>query len=290
MLIGNYNVFNKAPGRSFSGTSVSETRANWNTSGPNRNPYYGWANVSKFNGEPFGYAGGYATVLPQKSGGMAIVNALIGSGNITFANLAGGVNVSSSIVGSGSLNNSDIIAIGSIVGSFVGSGSIIADIYGAILIQATIASSGSLSGALGAITSIVASISSSGSLSISSSAIPAYISSDITSQGTLSPESLAAAVWNSVAASFNNPGTMGNKVNSAASAGDPWSTMLPSTYIDGQAGKILSQIQTLVDELHKIQGLNELHPVTTTQTTMETDDIFIDITGDGINSTTLTRS
>ena len=38
----------------------------------------------------------------------------------------------------------------------------------------------------------------------------------------LSPEGLAAAVWNSLAANFNELGTMGNKLNTASSGGDPW--------------------------------------------------------------------
>lgn len=65
-----------------------------------------------------------------------------------------------------------------------------------------------------------------------------------------------------VGSSDNDAGTMGNKMNSAASAGDPWSTLLPGSYGDGEAGKILAQIQTLVDELHKIQGLKSGDPMT----------------------------
>ena len=34
-------------------------------------------------------------------------------------------------------------------------------------------------------------------------------------------------------------GSMGDKINSAASAGDPWSTLLPGLYTDGTAGKII---------------------------------------------------
>ena len=117
----------------------------------------------------------------------------------------------------------------------------------------------------------------------------ADLAADITSSSTLSPENLAAAVWNSVAAAFNTAGTMGAKMNSAASAGDPWSTMLPGSYADGEAGKILSQIQTLVDELHRLQGLDAAAPVTITPTSRTTTGIDIVIGGDGETISTLER-
>jgi hypothetical protein len=78
-------------------------------------------------------------------------------------------------------------------------------------------------------------------------------------------------------------------MNSAASAGDPWSTALPGSYADGEAGKILAQIQTLVDELHKIQGLDAANPMTVTPTSRTAGSIDLEITGDGETSTTVAR-
>jgi hypothetical protein len=40
----------------------------------------------------------------------------------------------------------------------------------------------------------------------------------------LSPEGLANAVWEALAADHNAAGTMGAKLNAAGSASDPWST------------------------------------------------------------------
>lgn len=71
-----------------------------------------------------------------------------------------------------------------------------------------------------------------------------YMSAIISSQGDeLSPTSLAAAVWNAVAAIYNTAGTMGNKMNSAASAGDPWTTPLPGGYLAGTAGQIIGSLE-----------------------------------------------
>ena len=50
---------------------------------------------------------------------------------------------------------------------------------------------------------------------------------------------IAQDTWNAVATSYNTALSMGNKLNSAASAGDPWTTALPGAYGAGTAGNIL---------------------------------------------------
>jgi hypothetical protein len=52
-------------------------------------------------------------------------------------------------------------------------------------------------------------------------------------------EDIAQAVWGSIAASLNTTGTMGEKLNGAGSAGNPWTTDLSSYNTANTAGKIL---------------------------------------------------
>src|SRR5258706_8648513 len=47
---------------------------------------------------------------------------------------------------------------------------------------------------------------------------------------------LYPAVWDEVMASHLTSGTTGNKLNAAASAGDPWGTLIPASYGAGTAG------------------------------------------------------
>ena len=82
---------------------------------------------------------------------------------------------------------------------------------------------------------------------------------------------------------------MGNKMNSAASAGDPWATALPGSYLSTEAGGILAQIKTLTDELHRLQGLDASAPVTITPTSRTATGIDIVIGGDGETISTLER-
>ncbi len=48
-------------------------------------------------------------------------------------------------------------------------------------------------------------------------------------------------MWSALAAEYNISGTMGQKLNGAGSAGDPWTTDLTTYTTDGTAGKILQQ-------------------------------------------------
>jgi len=341
-LIGNYSVLNKTCGRFMAGSSISNTRANYNKSGANRNIYFGYANIDPKNGVPNGYIPPYSWIIPFKAGGMAMYMDLGGSGSLTNVNLAGGLNASASLEGTGSIINPDLYALGNILTVLNGTGSLSSDIIGKLEAVATLNGTGSLDASLGALVDILSTLNGTGSLSgdiagalytnatlngtsslvgdlignlyaasiingvgsLTSDIVgifPAFatingtsaltgslnaladIVSTIIGSGSitnalpfaignmgasitpfteLSPQNLAAEVWNSIAADFNNAGTMGNKVNSAASAGDPWTTSLPGSYTSGSAGYILGNrlnrtISSIWDELksdHTISG------------------------------------
>jgi hypothetical protein len=55
----------------------------------------------------------------------------------------------------------------------------------------------------------------------------------------LNATSTVAAVWDSSTTGHTTAGTFGGELAAAGGAGDPWSTMLPGSYIAGQAGYIV---------------------------------------------------
>lgn len=81
------------------------------------------------------------------------------------------------------------------------------------------------------------------------------LAGDISPFTPLSPQSLAAAVWEALSSEYNAAGTMGNKLNSAASAGDPWSTVLPGAYASNEAGYILGNRVLTEDDINKIADI-----------------------------------
>jgi len=68
-------------------------------------------------------------------------------------------------------------------------------------------------------------------------------------QSEATVQQIVDAVWNALAAEYNISGTMGNKLNGAGSAGDPWTTDISAYNTANTAGKILK------DRLSKTQFL-----------------------------------
>lgn len=56
----------------------------------------------------------------------------------------------------------------------------------------------------------------------------------------LSPEGLASAVWGSMASAYNDSGTMGEKLNGAGSAGNPWTEVIESGLSAAEVMRIIA--------------------------------------------------
>jgi hypothetical protein len=287
MLLTNYSVLNSNPGREIGGGGVNNIFTYYKPS-TFLNFYTGGNSDSVRKASmPTGTQAPYSIVMGFVGGELSSTTFLTGV-NVVSSNMYQGVGIGTSITGSGDLANSQLNLIVQLACSLLASSGLSATITGTIQMASSLAGSGNLVASLNLIANVIASINSSGTL-VSNLTGTSSLSSTISSVSDLSPEGLANAVWNSLAASFNTAGTMGNKVNSAASAGDPWSTSLPSSYVDSQAGNIIGQIHMLLKDLHTIRGLNGNSPSTATPTSIIAGDIEIQITGDGENSTTMTR-
>lgn len=102
---------------------------------------------------------------------------------------------------------------------------------------------------------LLANINGTATITITTSGVitaTGYISGTTNIGAQPSADDIAQAVWMSVAASLNVAGTMGAKLNGAASAGDPWSTALPGSYTAGEAGKILSDMEELIRQIKSL--------------------------------------
>ena len=73
------------------------------------------------------------------------------------------------------------------------------------------------------------------------SAVWTYATRTLSSFGTLISDTVTA-VWSTVLSVFTTPGTAGKALSSAASAGDPWETLLPGTYGNGMAGQLIGNL------------------------------------------------
>ena len=221
MLHGNYSTLSKGPGRFFGGavgTVEVGMRSGFNKPGANRNRFYidGAATALKLYGLPQGAYVGTAWLLPHSAGAIASQNAQPSTSDATASGALG-----RNITGSAP-STSDAVGTGALIVS--GSGTAPSTSGHSATIQAALGGSGaapSTSGhaatlrALGWMTGVAA--SSSGAALVSYAV--GNMAGVSTTATTLSPEGLAASLWGSAAASYNNAGTMGAKLNAAGSGG-----------------------------------------------------------------------
>jgi hypothetical protein len=248
MLLRNALDSGNNPGKLFGG-SIAQTRQTFLRPGS-----YRWRFTSESGGQdpktayPVGYLNPYTWSLPQQGGGMSSHNntditvgsaavlvggkPISGSSDITFTTTAtGGLIVSGS--GSASITLSPT---GTLISVAAGSGSATVTLSGTALIGALAGISGQTSITL----SPTAAIRAVG-----------FLSGLASNETEFSPDALARAVWDATASSFDLAGTMGEKLNSAGTSGDPWTADL-SGYAAGTAG---NQLNSKVLTLSKYVGL-----------------------------------
>lgn len=146
---------------------------------------------------------------------------LTGSGGITSA--IGGliVQLVAAITGSGTVTNADVKAFLAAVASLTGTGGV---------------SSAAATG-LGA---LLAALTGDGTATGSTATGIGELEADIVAYGDLTPEGLRDAVWNALAASYNESGTMGEKMNDAGSAANPWTEVIESGYTAEQILRLIA--------------------------------------------------
>lgn len=242
---------------------------------------------------PQGYTPGDAWYPAIKPGGTAAASA---SSLVASASLSGGLNAEASslleLVGEAS---------GALLAALQSSGSISlsgsADIFS--IVVATMTASGQFTLDSSGVLSALAFVTATASTALNGSAeqrADAFMSAAAGGPEVLSPQGLANAVWSAADSANNTPGTMGAKLNSAASAGDPWSTLIPGSYAPGSAGYLFSQlalenpqIAIQLGEVWGRLGLDSSNPLVNSADSIVFGDVEIAVTATSTSST-LTRS
>lgn len=243
-LIGNYSVILKNPATFIGGTQVSNVRSAFNSMAQNRQRYY----PQTIEGLPAttaifeGYLTPNAWMIPYEIGSMSTSN-LNGLGVISGTGVTG---LAAEVVmdGIGILAATGGLLAGLVV-SISGTGNLVALGGGLIEAIATMAGQGLLTGALGAEAGLVVQMAGIGTLVASPSGTGEMIVEIYVNESQATVEQIVSAVWSALASDYNVAGTMGNKLNGAGSAGDPWTTDLAPYVTPGTAGKIIKQIKSL---------------------------------------------
>jgi len=193
--------------------------------------------LSAFNN---GYNTHYCWNLPFESGGMGSVNGANGSGSISADALAVKLALAD-LLGSGEISD----AIGSLIvqalADLTGSGEISsANLQAFLAAVADLTGSGTVAAPLTGLGELLGSLSGSGNASSTLTAIGELIAA-ITVTGTgLSTANVGEAVWAALAASNNASGTMGEKLNDAGSASNPWTEVIEAGFTAAEILRILA--------------------------------------------------
>lgn len=213
-------------------------------------------------GEVLAAIAGTASVVAPANALGALAAALSGDGNITSAPASSVITGAAALVGSGDIADAALGLIVTALADLSGSASVSADMssvivaacaitgscslspeaYGAMVTTANLAGSGDVVAAIQALATIVAGLTGAGTVAVGASA-PATMSADIAATGdVLTTQSIAAAVWNALAAQFAAAGTMGEAVQ-------------------GGGGALSPTQATMLRELYELMGLDPTKPL-----------------------------
>ena len=200
MLIGNYSVLQKGPGRFVAGSTTSvegQVRSNFSKSGAYRNRFYVDQTTVALSlyAIPTGSYPDIAWVLPQKAGQIASTQPIQGAGAAT-ATLAGGLNAEAGLTGSGDITSAIAQLIISMVANLAGDGTVSsADLRGFLQAVANLSGSGDLTATAAALAWMDAATGGSGSITSATPYATGNLSADIFSFSALTPEGISNAVW-----------------------------------------------------------------------------------------------
>lgn len=233
MLKQNTTINCQYPLRFVAGPTLSGERSCWGRS-ERRNVFLSEAGWAKTAGIPLGNLAPGVLTLPQTGGGLSARTT--STGGISNALGVLGLNAIAALTGSGGISSAFGGLIVNLVANINGTGGITnAELKAFLNAVANLMGSGGMSSAdLNALGDLLAGLTGQGAVTATASGVGA-LAAAITSYGSLTPEGLRDAVWSAVATSYNAPGTMGQKLNNAASGGVDYGALADAVWSNTSA-------------------------------------------------------
>lgn len=239
-LLQNISVLSAQPIRNMGGAAIQcVIRSSYNRPEQNMNMFVSYADVydgaghSQLQkaGNPNGYAPPYQFAMPIKDGGMATQQSIYGGGVLTTISLSMGGGMACpypQIVGAGEITTAAMsVLIQLATSAIIGTGGVTGPVQMILSMAADVAAGGDIDGSLGLIAWCVGALTGAGGADGSVLRGESWMSASIVVTGdVLTAQSVAAEVWNSLAAAYNNSGSMGEKLNDAGSASNPWTEII----------------------------------------------------------------
>lgn len=174
-------------------------------------------------------------MLPMKGGELSATTMINGTGALSGTMILTR-DLAANLSGVGTLEGS-LALVTTLVATLAGSGTLGGTLSLSLAMAASIGGSGSLTGSMGLLINMIASLAGSGAVTGNLTGLARLEAHIYVNSGTATVNEIVDGVWEASAVIHNNAGTMGEKLNGAGSAGNPWTDT--ATYGAGTKGKLL---------------------------------------------------
>ena len=240
-FIGATGVFQTYGATVLNNAYPSARLANFARTGANRNITAGEGITSRLVSLPSGNRHPSAWMMPQTAGALAARNTVSGTGGVSEADTWAVKLAQAALSGTGSLDAVGGLIV-QLIADIAGSGGISeGDLKAFLQALADIGGSGEISDAQATgLGELVAALTGLGLVDATLTGI-GELSADLVVTGTgLTTSNVGQAVWAAVAAANNAAGTMGEKLNDAGSASNPWTEVIEAGYTAAEILRILA--------------------------------------------------
>jgi len=193
--------------------------------------------VTNKSSRPEGARHPVAYVWPVKPGGLASHNESEGVGSAVLS-LADGRNISGASAGLATADATLQLII-SMLGSSAGTSTAEGNIQAALLMAGSAAGTSTAEALINAIAWCYGVSNGASTASLVSYAKGELKGSIFVNESQATVNQLVAGVWDALVNDYELPGSMGEAMGAAGTAGDPWTTELPGGYSGIQAGAIV---------------------------------------------------
>lgn len=164
-----------------------------------------------------------AWIRSRTSGSLGSYGQIRSTSSLVAALTKGG-NIGSGVSGAGRISSANMgVIVAFAADELIGLGTLDAAMVGSLSMAADLAGSGEVEAAIGLIAWCVSQIIGAGHADGSTMRGDSFMGANISSAGeALTAQSCAAAVWNALAAAYNEGGTMGNYLGALGAGANPW--------------------------------------------------------------------
>lgn len=180
--------------------------------------------LSQLTSNPTGTEPPVAWTMADTGGELSAENSVNQSASIQF-NLQKGINFQADIAAA-NVVQSALSMVAALASDVAAGNSVSATMQMTMSLASDMAQQGDMDAALGLVAWCAADMAQTGTLAGSNLNGLSSLAASIVSYTELTSEGVRDKVWNALSAQFNNAGTMGEKLNAAGSAGDPWTGLI----------------------------------------------------------------